>query len=227
MKILLVEDDEYISDALVEYLSEYHYLVDVAENGQTGWEFVESHPYDLIILDLMLPLLNGIELCRRIRQNNYKVPILMLTARDTKQDKVLGLDAGADDYVAKPFDLQVLLARIRALLRRGKQTLPPTLQWGQLCLNSNTYEVSYHHCLLSLTPKEYRLLELFLRHERRVFSKSKILDLLWSWDELPTEATVKTHIKSLRSKLKIAGAPADLIETVHGIGYRLRENPPD
>ena len=122
-------------------------------------------------------------------------------------------------------DLSVLSARIRALLRRGGQSLPPILKWGDLHLNSTSYEVKYKNQEIALTPKEYRLLELFLRNGRRVFSRTLILELLWSFDEVPTEATVKTHIKSLRSKLKIAGLPTDIIETVHGLGYRLKENP--
>lgn len=223
MKLLLIEDDELVSDALTEHLTDQHYLVDVAHDGQEGLELAETFAYDLILLDVMLPKLDGIKLCQMLRQKGCGTPIIMLTARDTDGDKIVGLDAGADDYVVKPFDLQVLSARIRALLRRGGQSLPPILKWGDLQLNSNSCEVSYQNQPLSLTPKEYRLLELFLRGDNRVFSKSQILDLLWSWEELPTEATVKTHIKSLRSKLKSVGAPTDLIETVHGLGYRLKD----
>lgn len=223
MKLLLVEDDERVTEALVEYLSDQNYLVDVAHDGEEGWELAQNYNYDLMILDVMLPKLDGVTVCRKLRQQGYGMPILMLTARDTNTDKIAGLDAGADDYVVKPFDLEVLSARIRALLRRSVPSLPPTLTWGELTLDSNVCEVTYQQQLIALTPKEYRLLELFLRNGRQVFSRSTILELLWSWEELPTEATVKTHIKSLRSKLKAAGAPSDLIETVHGLGYRLKE----
>jgi DNA-binding response OmpR family regulator len=224
MKLLLIEDDERVTEALVEYLSDQNYVVDVAHDGEEGLELAEAYVHDLIILDVMLPKLDGVSVCQRLRQQGCGTPILMLTARDTNTDKIAGLDAGADDYVVKPFDLQVLSARVRALLRRGVQSLPPILTWGKLQLDSNTCEVTYEQQLLSLTPKEYRLLELFMRNNRRVFSRSTILELLWSWEELPTEATVKTHLKSLRSKLKTAGAPSDFIETVHGLGYRLKEN---
>lgn len=223
MKLLLVEDDERVTEALVEYLTDQNYLVEVAHDGRAGLDLAEAFAYDLILLDLMLPKLDGISLCQQLRKSGCSTPILMLTARDTNSDKIVGLDAGADDYVVKPFDLEVLSARVRALLRRGGQSLPPVLAWGSLCLNSTSCEVSYQGKPIALTPKEYRLLELFLRSGRRVFSRSTILDLLWSFEELPTEAAVKTHIKSLRAKLKAAGAPADLIETVHGLGYRLKE----
>ncbi|MDY6938391.1 MAG: response regulator transcription factor [Cyanobacteriota bacterium] len=226
MKLLVVEDDEWVTEALVEYFTDRNYLVDVAHDGQAGWDLAEAFTYDLILLDLMLPKLDGLTLCRRLRQHGYMVPILMLTARDTNPDKITGLDAGADDYVVKPFDLQVLSARIRALLRRGGESLPPILEWEGLRLDSISCEVCYRDRPISLTPKEYRLLELFMRNGRRVFSRSAILELLWSFEELPTEAAVKTHIKCLRSKFKAVGAPTDLIETVHGLGYRLKELPP-
>jgi DNA-binding response OmpR family regulator len=149
----------------------------------------------------------------------------MLTARDTVGDRVLGLDAGADDYLVKPFDLQELSARIRALLRRGSSALPPVLEWGELRLDPSTCEVAYDNRPLSLSPTEYRILEFFLRHGRRVFSRAQILEQLWSFDQIPEESTVKAHIRSLRQKLELAGAPADFIETVYGLGYRLKQKP--
>ncbi|AOW99744.1 MAG: response regulator transcription factor [Moorea sp. SIO3I7] len=225
MRILLVEDDERITDALAEDLTDQHYVVDVANDGQVGRELVESFSYDLILLDVMLPKIDGITLCRKLRSQGDLTPILMLTARDTINDKILGLDAGADDYLVKPFDLGELSARIRALLRRGNTTLPPVLEWDSLRLDPSTCEVFYEDRLLSLSPKEYALLEFFLRHPRRVFSRAQILENLWSFERLPEEATVKAHIRGLRQKLDAAGAPSDLIETVYGLGYRLKENP--
>jgi DNA-binding response OmpR family regulator len=224
MKILLVEDDERIADALAEDLTDQNYVVDIAYEGNTAWDFVEAYTYDLILLDVMLPDIDGITLCRKIRSQSHSTPILMLTARDTVSDRVLGLDAGADDYLIKPFDLTELLARIRSLLRRsGGTALPTVYELGKLRLDPSTCEVFYGDRLLSLTPKEYGLLELFLRNGRRVFSSSQILERLWSLEEPPAEETVRTHIKGLRHKLKAAGAPADFIETVHGLGYRLKE----
>lgn len=224
MKILLVEDDNRIADALAEALTDHNYTVDIADNGQLGWEFVEAFPYDLIVLDIMLPKIDGISLCKQLRQTSYSMPILMLTAKDTSSDKVIGLDVGADDYVVKPFDLQELMARIRALLRRGNTMIPPVLEWENLRLNPNNCEVTYKGKLLHLTPKEYRLLELFLRNSYKTFNRSQILEHLWSFEEPPGEETVKVHIRSLRQKLKIVGASADFIETVYGLGYRLKQN---
>ena len=222
MKILLVEDDDRIAAALIEALTDHHYVVDVASDGEQGFEFVQTFPYELLILDVMLPKLNGLELCQKVRRNGYKMPVLMLTARDTYADKVTGLDVGADDYVVKPFNLNELLARIRALLRRGAADLTMFLECGLLQLNPNTYEVTYAGELLHLTPKEYRILELLLRHRDRTFSKAEIIEHLWSFAEPPNEETVKVHIRSLRQKLKQAGATTDLIETIYGLGYKLK-----
>ncbi len=222
MRILLVEDDGRIANALAEALTDQHYVVDVAVDGQVAWNFVEAFPYDLILLDLMLPKVDGVSLCQQLRCNGYSIPILMLTAKDTSTDKVLGLDAGADDYVVKPFDLKELMARIRALLRRGNSTLLPVLEWNSLRLNSSTCAVTYQGQPMHLTPKEYRILELFLRNSHQAFSRSEILKHLWSFEEPPGEETVKVHIRSLRQKLKSLGA-ADFIETVYGLGYRLKQ----
>lgn len=223
MKILIVEDDERIAEALAEALTDQHYTVDIAPDGEAGWDLVEAFSYDLVLLDVMLPKLDGISLCQQIRSQGFRMPVLLLTARDASVDKVLGLDAGADDYVVKPFDLQELGARIRALLRRGSSTSPPVLKCGLLQLDPSSCEVTYRNKFLNLTPKEYSLLELFLRNRRRVFSRSAILESLWSFEEPPEEDTVKAHIKGLRQKLKAVGAPANLIETIYGLGYRLKQ----
>ena len=222
MRILLVEDDQRIAIALMETLRDRQYQVDLGEDGEIAWEFLQAFSYELILLDVTLPKLNGIQLCQRLRKAGIQTPVLMLTARDSSSDKVLGLDAGADDYVVKPFDLAELTARIRALLRRGTTVLPTVLEWGDLRLNSSSYEVNYGENLLHLTPKEYQLLELFIRKNKIVLSRSLILDNLWSFEEPPGEETVKVHIKDLRKKLRIAGAPPDFIETVYGVGYRLK-----
>jgi DNA-binding response OmpR family regulator/HPt (histidine-containing phosphotransfer) domain-containing protein len=221
MRILVVEDDDFIAKALTAVLSSQHYAVEVASDGQAGWELVESFTYDLILLDVMLPKLDGISLCRRLRSHGYQMPILLLTGRDSSHDKAIGLDAGADDYLVKPFDQEELFARVRALLRRGGSTSQPILKWGNLQLDPSSCEVTYETHPVQLTSKEYSLLELFLRNSRRVFSCSAILDRIWSFDKIPGEEAVRTQIKGLRQKLKTAGA-ADLIETVYGIGYRLK-----
>lgn len=222
MRILVVEDDESIANVLHLVLSEQNYAVEIAADGEAGWELVRAYEYDLILLDVMLPKLDGIELCRRVRSQGFKMPILLITGRDSSHDKAIGLDAGADDYLVKPFDQEELFARVRALLRRGNTSVSPVLEWGELQLDPSSCEVTYGGRSLQLTPKEHALLELFLRNNRRVFSCSAILDHIWSFDKTPGEEAVRTQIKGLRQKLKAAGAPADLIETVYGIGYRLK-----
>ncbi|MBW4429522.1 MAG: response regulator [Nostoc desertorum CM1-VF14] len=223
MRILLVEDDDLLAQAVARYLTKQNYVVDIATDGEVGWELVNVYNYDLILLDIVLPKLDGISLCRQLRQSGYQMLILLLTAKETKTDKVIGLDAGADDYVVKPFDFQELSARIRALLRRGNTSLPPVLEWGALRLDPSTCEVTYADIALNLTAKEFSLLDLFLRNNQRIFSRSAILDQLWSAEkDPPEENTIKSHIKSLRQKLKAAGATYDFIETVYGMGYRLK-----
>lgn len=222
MKILLIEDDALIAAPLAKALVDQHYAVEVATDGQAGWELLESFTYDLILLDVMLPKLDGISLCRQLRSQGNQTPILLLTAQKTSTNTAIGLDAGADDYVAKPFNLQELLARIRALLRRGGAALPPLLEWRNLKLDPSICEVTYNSQSVHLTPKEYGLLELFLRNPHRIFSTGALIDHIWSFEESPTEDTIRSHIKGLRQKLKAAGVVDDPIETVYGIGYRLR-----
>ncbi|ARV63029.1 transcriptional regulator [Nostocales cyanobacterium HT-58-2] len=222
MRILVIEDDELIANPLVQLLTDQHYAVDVACDGEVGWELAEALPYDLVVLDVMLPKLDGISLCQRLRSHGIQSPIILLTAQDSSTNKVAGLDAGADDYLTKPFDFQELLARIRALLRRGSSALPPLLEWENLRLDPSICQVTYDSQQLHLTRKEYGLLELFLRNPHRIFSCSAIIDHLWSFEETPGEDTVRTHLKGLRMKLRKAGLTNDAIETVYGIGYRLR-----
>lgn len=221
MRILLVEDDDRIAQPLAEDLRHQQYIVDLAADGELGWDYTQTSEYDLILLDLMLPRLNGISLCKRLRSSGYGGFVLMLTAKDTLTDKVIGLDAGADDYVIKPFELEELTARIRALWRRPQQVQPAILQQGDLQLNPTLHHVHYAQHLLDLTPKEYVLLEYLLQHPGQVFTRSMLLDKLWELDRASSEGTVKTHISNLRCKLKAAGSSENLIETIYGVGYRL------
>ncbi|HEY9638956.1 MAG TPA: response regulator transcription factor [Coleofasciculaceae cyanobacterium] len=221
MKILLVEDATDLSAIFKTLLTAQRYAVDLALDGQAGWELATSQNYDLIILDVMLPKLDGISLCRKLRSQGKQTPILILTSRGTKDDKITGLDAGADDYLIKPPDLDELVARVRALLRRSQAAVSPILQWGDLRLDPSQCEVSYGNHSLRFTPKEYALLELFLRNGQRVYNCNALLEQIWSFDdEMPGEDTIRTHIKGIRQKLKLVGA-GDLIETVYGLGYRL------
>lgn len=221
MRILLVEDDNRIAKPLAEDLRHQNHTVDIARDGIEGWDYIQSVNYDLILLDLMLPKLDGIALCKRLRAAKSNALILMMTARDTTSDKVIRLDAGADDYLVKPFELEELAARIRALSRRIPETKPLILSHGDLQLNPSSCTVTYGNQPVSLTPKEYMILECFLRNPDRVLTRTAILDKLWDFDRSSGEGTVKTDITNLRSKLKAAGSSENFIETVYGIGYRL------
>jgi DNA-binding response OmpR family regulator len=226
MKILVVEDDRSLASALQKVLSEHHYLVDVAFDGQTGLELAEAYEYDLIVLDVQLPKQSGLRVCQQLRSQRNNVLILLMTVQDEISQKVTGLDAGADDYLTKPIDTPEFLARIRALLRRLGGTGSPILEWHGLQLDPQSCRVSRHDELLSLTAKEYELLELFLRNPKRIFSQSVLVERVWSIEEMPTENAVRAHIKRLRQKLDRVGLQ-DAIETVYGLGYRLREIEPD
>jgi two-component system, OmpR family, response regulator QseB len=224
MKILIVEDDDRIAKPLAEDLRHQYHVVEIARDGMEGWEYAQQREYDLILLDLMLPKLDGISLCKKLRQAKLNALILMLTAKDTISDKVIGLDAGADDYLVKPFELEELAARMRALSRRSIEPKPAILSYGKLQLNSTSAEVVYDDQVLTLTRKEYLILELFLRNPNRVFSRAEILEKLWELDKIiqADDQTIRTHLTNLRQKLKAAGMLTDCLETVYGIGYRFR-----
>ena len=222
MRILLVDDDEQLMEVLASKLVAQRYAVDIASTGEMGWEFILLFDFDLVVLDWMLPDIDGVKLCQQIRAEGYTMPIMLLTARDRQNDKVLGLDAGADDYVVKPFDFDELTARIRALLRREINVASPILEWGDLRLDPKTHEVYYQKQLLPLTPKEYGIIELFMRHPQQVFSPGAIIDNLWTGEDPPGEEAIRTHIKGLRQKLKAVGMAKDTVKTVYGVGYRLK-----
>lgn len=231
MRILVVEDDVQLAEMLMEALTDRQYVVDIAQDGEEAWDCIKVLEYDLVVLDITLPKLDGVSFCQRLRSPTSRhtlsrntIPVLMLTARDTLGDKITGLDAGADDYMVKPFEMPELMARVRALLRRNSAaTSSSDFGWGNLRLNSSTYEATYSDKPLHLTPKEFALLELMVSSGRRVLSRAGIIERIWSLDDPPSEETVKSHIKSLRYKLKDVGAADDFIETVHGLGYRLKQ----
>jgi DNA-binding response OmpR family regulator len=226
MKILIVEDDTPTIAPLVEELKAYHYIVDLAVDGPTGLELALDWNYDLVVLDWMLPGMDGPEICRQLRAKGFQKPILLLTVRNLNEDIITGLDAGADDFVSKPYNPSQLLARIRALLRRGvTPTNPIKLTWEQLEVNQTSADVSYGGRRVAIKPKAYNLLVLFLQNPQRIFSRQAILDRLWSFDNEPSENAVTNLIKDLRRTLKEAGMPVDPIETIYGIGYRLNLPP--
>lgn len=225
MRVLVVEDDSSIAELIEAILHQENYAVDLAVDGQVGLELSDVYEYDLILLDVSLPRRDGISICQEIRLRGSQVPIMLLTALDSPVDRVRGLNAGADDYLGKPFDPTEFLARIHALLRRSSSISTPILAWGKLQLDPLSVTVTYADQAVAVTPKEYAMLELFLRNSKRVFSCNAILDHLWSYDEAPSEEAIRTHIKGIRQKLKKAGATTDYVETVYGIGYRLKPLP--
>jgi DNA-binding response OmpR family regulator len=225
MKILIVEDDLATQTMLADVLRACHYQVEATGDGRSALELALEFGYDAIVLDIDLPRLDGISLCRKLRIEGCDTPILLLTARDEINDRIIGLEAGADDYAIKPVNIPELSARIRALIRRGKPKVATRkLNWGHLELNYDTVQICYADRELRLTPKEYGILELLLSNPVRIFSRSALISRLWELETTPTENVINSHIKSLRQKLKAAGAKEDPIETIYGFGYRLRQN---
>jgi two-component system response regulator MprA len=220
-RILIIEDDEAILKFLRRGLAYEGYQVDTAAEGQSGLSLALDNQYDLIVLDLMLPGIDGLEVCRRLRAGG-PVPILILTAKDQVTDRIQGLDLGADDYMTKPFNLDELLARIRALLRRAQPSRPQVLRFADLSLDTGTRQASRGDRVISLTAKEYELLELFLRHPRQVLTREVIFDRVWGYDFGGESNIIEVYIRYLRQKLESDNEPR-LLHTVRGMGYVLRE----
>jgi two-component system response regulator MprA len=226
VRILVVDDDHAVRESLRRSLVFNGYEVDLADNGETALKAVATHHPDAIVLDVMMPRLDGIATCRALRASGDDVPILVLTARDAIADRVAGLDAGADDYLTKPFALEELLARLRALLRRTTPEPGAAIYtYADLSLDPVTREVKRGERPISLTRTEFALLELFLRHPRQVLERSQILEDVWGFD-FPTSAnSLEVYVGYLRRKTEGEGDPR-LIHTVRGVGYVLRETPP-
>lgn len=222
MRILLVEDDTDLAQFVRKGLKEERYAVDVAADGEQGLQLATEHPYGLLILDIMLPLLDGLTLCRRVRAAGLTVPVLLLTARDTVEDKVAGLDTGADDYLTKPFAFAELLARVRALLRRGGPQQQTRLKAGDLELDPATHRVWRAAKEIVLTNKEYALLDFLLRNKNRVLTRTAIIEHVWDISYDPMTNIVDAHIRALRAKIDRDFSPA-LIMTVRGAGYMLED----
>jgi DNA-binding response OmpR family regulator len=218
--ILLIEDEMKLARFVELELSYEGYQVSVAHDGFAGLTAArELHP-DLVVLDWMLPGLSGVEICRRLRRD--KVPIILLTAKDEVSDRVAGLDAGADDYVVKPFSVEELLARVRAHLRRNQEPDLDVLQFSDLSLNRRTREVFRSNRLIELTAKEFELLEYLLAHPRQVLTRDQILEKVWGYDFMGDSNIIEVYVRYLRLKLETDNAPR-LIQTVRGVGYSLRE----
>ena len=229
MKILVVEDEKGLREALVKTLTDEGYLADGAADGEEGYELIRSSLYDLVILDVMLPLMDGYEILRRARKDGNPVPVIMLTARSTLEDKLEGIDLGADDYMTKPFAMQELLARIRMVSRRGHTDMPdPCLRAGDLVLDTQTYSLSCSENARSvrLPAKEYPMMELFLRNPSRVLTREQITERVWGYDADAEYNNVDVYISFLRKKLTYIKTKA-LIRAVRGAGYALETEPHD
>ncbi len=225
MRILIIEDDRKIASFLERGLREEGHAVDVAQDGNEGATNARVYDYDLLIVDIMLPGRNGYEIVRELRRDGKDVPILMLTARDSTQDVVLGLDVGADDYMTKPFSLEELLARARALLRRGGATRTERLVFDDLEMDRLRHVATRAGSELQLTPKEFQLLEYFLLHPGQVVRRTELLEKVWDLRFDPMTNVVDVHIANLRRKLSAAGGPP-LIHTMRGVGYVLSRDEP-
>lgn len=224
MRVLIIEDEHKIANSIKKGLELEKYAADTAYTSEEGLDLATSEDYDLIILDVLLPGMNGVEVCQLLRKKGLHTPILMLTAKGQVQDKVLGLDAGADDYLTKPFAFEELLARIRALIRRPKEAKSQILKVSNLTLDTLSFEVKRAGFLIHLSSKEYSLLEYLMRHKNRVLTKDQIIAHVWDYDADVLPNTVEVYIGYLRQKIdKSFPEEQNLIETARGFGYKMKE----
>ena len=224
--ILVVEDEQRLARLIKRVLEEEGHVVDLAGDGDQGLEIGTAGAFDAIVLDVLLPGIEGFEVCRRLRKQGIQTPVLMLTARGAVEDRVTGLDAGADDYLTKPFAFEELLARIRALTRRAPAiTTDSQLSLGDLTMDIVRHEVRRGGTIVPLTGKEYALLEYFLRHPNQVLTRAQILDHVWGYDAEPGSSVVEIYIHYLRNKID-RSTSQPLVHTVRGVGYTLRAGPP-
>jgi DNA-binding response OmpR family regulator len=227
LQLLVIEDDPDIAEVLRVNLADEGFAIDHAADGETGYGKIEAGAYDLIILDLMLPGLDGLEICRRVRLLPAYTPIIITSAKSTEAHRILGLELGADDYLTKPFSVLELAARIRTLFRRidrlkldAKEARPARMQFGDLCLDAGAREVSLHGNPITLTPREFDLLLFFASHPNRVFTRMELLNQVWGYSHDGYEHTVNSHINRLRSKIEPEPANPTNIVTVWGVGYK-------
>ena len=222
MRILVIEDNQKLADSLTRGLRQEGYAADFVLNGEDGEKrmIVDHNDYDVVVLDINLPGKNGLDVCLSLRERGIMTPIIMLTARDTTSDKVVGLDSGADDYLVKPFAFEELLSRVRALSRRPRVSLPPDLEVGDLVLKPRSQEAFQSGKKIDLTLKEFRLLEFFMTHPNEVITRQQIIDHLWDFQFNPLSRVMDVHINNLRNKLRANHGTT--LETIRGIGYSLR-----
>lgn len=223
MRILVIEDDARIAEPVAAALRSQHHVVDLAQSGEIGLALSDAEVHDIVLLDIMLPGVGGLEVCRSLRKRGSQAKVLMMTARDTVNDKIAALDGGADDYLVKPFELAELLARIRALSRRGLEARHEKLTHQKLELDPVSAQMHYNGRLLHLTRTEFAILETMLRHPTRVFSSEMLYDRVSAIDGTGSRGAIKSHMANLRKKLRLAGARREVLVTVHGFGYRLTD----
>jgi len=227
MRILVVEDDPVLGDGLSRSLRHAGYAVDTAQDGKLADDLLSVHSFDLVVLDLGLPGLDGLEVLRRLRRRPSSAPVLILTARDEVEDRVAGLDLGADDYMVKPFSIRELLARVRALLRRaqpGRSALPDELRFGDVVIDFRSYEATRSGKPLDLTRKEFGVLRFLGSRAGEVVARDELLNEVWGYENYPTTRTVDNHIASLRAKIEADPAAPRYLRTVHGVGYKFVTN---
>jgi DNA-binding response OmpR family regulator len=232
-KILIIEDHTDLANILSLNLSDLDYKVTHADDGLKGLNYLENESFDLVVLDLMLPGIDGIEICRRIRNQNNYTPVLMLTSKSSEIDRVLGLEIGADDYVTKPFSVRELMARIKALFRRVEAFSASTVNtddnknaiiFGKLEVDVDTHKVSIHGRAVDLTAREFELLHHFVQRPGRVYSRAQLLDMVWGYGHEGYEHTVNSHINRLRAKIEVDPANPEYILTIWGVGYKFNDS---
>ena len=224
MRILVVEDEHRIANMLKKGLEQERFAVDMAYTGNDGFDLATTEEYDLIILDLMLPGMNGISICKQLRIKSLHTPIIMLTAKSQIQDKVNGLNSGADDYLTKPFSFEELLARVRALIRRPKKILSPALSVADLFLDTENFDVKRDNKTVKLSNKEFSLLEYLIRNKNKILTKEQIISHVWNYDSDILPNTVEVYIRNLRTKIDFPFKnKKPLIKTVRGFGYKIGE----
>lgn len=225
MRLLIVEDEYKIANSIKKGLEQEGYAVDVAYDGESGYDMASTEDYDLIILDVMLPKIDGIALCDKLRNDNNRKPILMLTAKSEVEDKVLGLNKGADDYLTKPFAFSELVARIKALLRRPKREIPKIIKINDLCVDITNFKVKRKNKVIKLTKKEFSLLEYLARNKGKILSKEQIIQHVWDYEADILPNTVEVYIGYLRNKIdKPFPDQPPLIHTIRGFGYKISNN---
>jgi DNA-binding response OmpR family regulator len=225
MKVLVVEDEHRIAESIKKGLEQERFVVDVAYTGSIGYDLAVAEEYDLILLDLMLPEMDGLTICKRLRENSIHTPILILTAKGQTEDKILGLDTGADDYLTKPFSFEELLARVRALIRRPKTIIEDRLTVGDLTVDTKSFEVNRGQNQIQLSGKEFMLLTYLMQHKNQTLSKDQIITHVWDYNADILPNTVEAYIRHLREKIDIPFPDnPPLIQTVRGFGYKIVDN---